>query len=171
VEEGVLVARSALRLAIKNRVIMATLRDGDPWNDTVMTELARAEIEALMGELAATAERLEASSAAPLKRRILSRTIIANLRQDAARQGERARILRRVVERLRETEEDADQTRALLTVARDDTLSELTQARLIPLDGTTKLTDEERLASIEGVKEDLRALLAQQELRDLPEGY
>ena len=69
IEEGVLVARSALRLSIKNSIIMLTLRDEKPWNDDDMIELARREIETLMAELTQTAERLEAASAAPRRAR------------------------------------------------------------------------------------------------------
>lgn len=167
VDEGVLVARSALRLAVKNRVIMTTLRDGAPWNDAVMTELARREIEALIDELSATATRLEASSATRQRTFGRPRRVVSNLRQDAEHERERARILRGVVERLRILEEDPEQTRALLAVAREETLTELTQARLIP--SGMEQTEEERRASIDAVKNDLLALLAQRELQDLPD--
>lgn len=148
VEEGVLVARSALRLAVKNRVIMATLRDGAPWDDIVMTELARAEVETLITEMVETAVRLEASSTTPIRGLGRSRKTLANLRQDARRQGERASILRRVIAQLRRLEDDPEQTRALLDIAREDTLNELTQARLIP--SGRELSEEELRASIEG---------------------
>lgn len=160
-------ARSALRLAVKNRVIMTTLRDEEPWDDVRMIELARTEVAALVGELMETADRLEASSTARLAMRGRGRSSLANLRQDAARHGERARILRFVIDRLRELETDTTQTRALLTIAREDTLTELTQARLIP--PGRELTEEALRESIEGVKEELRSMLAQHELRDLPE--
>jgi hypothetical protein len=104
VEEGVLVARSALRLAIKNSIIMLTLREETPWNDDDMIELARREIETLMAELTQTAERLEASSGAPRRTFGRSRRAAANARQDAEHQRTRARILRGVVDRLREIE-------------------------------------------------------------------
>ena len=166
VEEGVLVARSALRLSIKNSIIMLTLRDEKPWNDDDMIELARREIETLMAELTQTAERLEESSAAPRRTFGRSRRAAANARQDAEHQRTRARILRGVVDRLREIEEDPAQTHALLAVAREETLAELTQARLIPLGA-----EQERRASMDAVKEDLREQLALQQLKDLPEGY
>ena len=169
VEEGVLVARSALRLAIKNRIILLTLRDERPWNDDAMLELARREIETLMAELTQTAERLEAAGAAPRRLFGFSRRAAANARQDAEHQRTRARILRGVVHRLREIEEDPEQTRALLAVAREETLGELTQARLIPVG--IEQSEEERRASMDAVKDDLRELLALQQLRELPEGY
>ncbi|MER3390795.1 MAG: hypothetical protein RJQ01_12300 [Microcella sp.] len=169
VEEGVLVARSALRLAIKNRIILLTLRDETPWSDLTMIELARREIETLREELTQTAERLEAASATPRRLFGLSRRAAANRRQDAEHQRTRARILRGVVDRLREIEDDPAQTHALLAVAREETLAELTQARLIPRGA--EQSEEERRASIDAVKEDLREMLALQQLRDLPEGY
>ena len=169
VEEGVLVARSALRLSIKNRIIMLTLRDERPWDDDDMMEIARQEIESLMAELTQTAERLEASSAAPRRTFGLSRRAAANKRQDAEHQRTRARILRGVVDRLREIEEDPAQTHALLAVAREETLAELTQARLIPVGA--EQSEEERRVSMDAVKEDLREMLALQQLRELPEGY
>jgi hypothetical protein len=169
VEEGVLVARSALRLSIKNSIIMLTLRDEKLWNDDDMIELARREIETLMAELTQTAERLEESSAAPRKIFGRTRRAAANARQDAEHQRTRARILRGVVDRLREIEEDPAQTHALLAVAREEALAELTQARLIPLGA--EQSEDERRASMDAVKEDLREMLALQQLRELPEGY
>jgi len=167
VDEGVLVARSALRLAIKNRVIMATLRDERPWDDVVMTALARAEIENLIDEMEENAARLDANSAKPIRALGKSRTMLSNLRQDARRQGERARILRAVIAQLREIEDDPEQTRGLLRVARDETLSELTQARLIPLG--IELSDDEVRISIDAVKEDLKTMLAQRQVAEIPE--
>ncbi len=167
VDEGVLVARSALRLAIKNRVIMATLRDEKPWDDVVMTALARAEIESLIGEMEENAARLETNSAKPIRAFGKPRKVVANLRQDARRQGERATILRSVIAQLRVLEDDPEQTRALLRVARDETLGELTQARLIPLG--IELSDDERRISIDAVKEDLAAMLAQRQVAEIPE--
>src|SRR6476661_4943411 len=67
VDEGYLVAVSALRLATKNAIILTTLRDGGSWNEDHAIGLVQRAIDELVVELTATAERLteESRRAAP----------------------------------------------------------------------------------------------------------
>ena len=51
IDEGFIVALSAVRLSVKNGVIMRTVRDGAPWNEAEAVDLARRAIEALITEL------------------------------------------------------------------------------------------------------------------------
>src|SRR4051812_41389395 len=59
VEEGVMIASAALRLSMKNRLIVRALRDGDAYDDEWMTEAVRSEIDDLVDEKTADADRLE----------------------------------------------------------------------------------------------------------------
>ncbi len=153
VSEGVLVARSALRLAVKNGVIMSTLRDARPWNTDEVTMLAREAVDALIAELSATAVRLEADVAAqPIHGRGKKRRT-AEL--EAWRLELRARTARGVVQRLHVMHDDDAVISALVRVARDDTLMELTRARLQVENQHANQTPDERRIAMEGVASDL----------------
>ena len=167
IDEGYLVALSALRLAVKNGVILRTVRDGAPWNEAEATELARQAIESLARELDENATRLSNDSVAAAPTARASRSArsrrdqarIRRSRDEAARLAARSRTLRGVVERLRVAQDDAEVVRDLALRARDDTLSELMQARLIPRATPLLLTEEEQREAIAGVKADLQTLL------------
>lgn len=167
IEEGYIVALSALRLSVKNGVILSTIRDEAPWDERVASDLARAAIDALMAELASTAARLSDDSvrAAPTARDSRSastkreRERLTRRSDEAARLAARSRTLRGVVERLGVARDDDDLVRDLVLRARDDTLVELMQARLIPRAEQETLTPEEQREAIAGVKADLQRLL------------
>jgi hypothetical protein len=167
IEEGYLVALSALRLAVKNGVILRTIRDGAPWNEAEATELARQAIDSLARELDENATRLSNDSVAEAPTARASRSArsrrdqarIRRSREEAARLAARSRTLRGVVERLRTAHDDEAVVRDLALRARDDTLSELMQARLVPRATPLLLTDDEQREAIAGVKADLQTLL------------
>lgn len=153
VGEGVLVARSALRLAVKNGVIMSTLRDARPWNTDEVTVLAREAVDALMTELSATADRLEADLAAQPAHGRGKKRRTAEL--EAARLELRSRTARGVVQRLHLMRADDALISGLVQVARDDTLMELTRARLQVESQYANQTPDERRIAMEGVASDL----------------
>jgi hypothetical protein len=167
IDEGFIVALSAVRLSVKNGVIMRTVRDGEPWNEAEAIDLARRAIEALITELDETATRLshDSDAAAPTER--ASRTArsrrdqarIRRSRDEVVRLSARSRTLRGVVERLRAAHDDETIVRDLALRARDETLSELMQARLIPRAERVPVSDEEHREAIAGVKADLQRLL------------
>lgn len=167
IEEGYLVALSALRLAVKNGVIMRILRDGAAWNDEEAIEIAQQAIVALTDELRSTAARLSDDSLAAAPSARESRTArskreLARVRQqrdEADRLAARNSILRGVVEHLEAARDDGAFVLGLALRARDDTLGELMQARLIPRAQPMLLTEDEQREAIEGVKADLRQLL------------
>ena len=153
VSEGVLVARSALRLAVKNGIILSTVRDARPWNTDEVTTLAREAVDSLIAELSATADRLEAEAAAlPVPGRGKKRR---TAQLETSRLELRARTARGVVERLRLLQDDDSEIAGLVQVARDDTLSELTKARLQVENEYANQTAEERRVAMEGVASDL----------------
>jgi len=167
IDEGYLVARSALRLAVKNGVIMRILRDGAAWNDAAAAELARQAIDTLVVELRESTARLsdESVRAAPTAREsrgARSRRDLARVRrrhEEADRLAARSRVLRGVVTLLEGAHDDAGFVLELALRARDDTLGELMQARLIPLSQPQLLSEEEQREAIEGVKADLQRLI------------
>jgi|GEM_PF-2188562 len=165
VEEGLLVAQSALRLAVKNRVILATMRDGGEWNDAAMADVVRGEIDELLIELDADADRLHAASAAIAKRARRGFRLTPRQKKESERLATRARISRRVAERLRESRDDEAFVASVINLAREDSLRELLQPRLLPLDGPSTLTPKEQRIALRGVQVDLRKLIADYDAR------
>lgn len=167
IDEGFIVAMSALRLAVKNGVILRTVRDGAPWSEAEAIDLARRAIDALITELDETATRLshDSDAAAPTERAsrtARSRRELARIRHgrdEVARLSARSRTLRGVVERLTAASADDAVVRDLALRARDETLSELMQARLIPRAERMPMTDDEHREAVAGVKADLQRLL------------
>lgn len=163
IDEGHLVAVSALRLAIKNGMILSTIRDGEPWSEDAAAAIGRRAVDALVAELAATAEHLAAQASAPPAvggTRLRSpRARAAREREEAERIDGRRRTLLGVVERLRATREDDRLMHELAARARDDVLAELVHARLIPREGLVALSEDEQREAIEGVKADLQMLM------------
>jgi len=162
VDEGVLVARSALRMTLKNLVIMHSLRDAQPWQHDTITSLARDAVADLIAELGATAERIEADVERYVARAGRSSRTQRH-RAELSRLTMRARTARGVVERLRELHDDPEAIDALVRVARDDMLTELTQARLQPEREAMQQSDDERRAAMEGVVADLLELQQQRD--------
>ena len=156
VSEGVLVARSALRLTVKNGVIMSTLRDARPWNTDDVTVLAREAVDSLIAELNATAERLDADAAAVPTHGLRSRRRTAKL--EVARLELRASTARGVVRWLRRIRNDEAAIARLVETARDDTLTELTKARLQAEHEYDNQSPDERRIAMEGVAADLLEL-------------
>ena len=161
VGEGVLVARSALRLAVKNGVILATLRDARPWNTAHIESIAREAVDALIAELSATADRLEAEAAAhPVHGRGKKRH---DAERELSRLELRARTARGVVQRLHVMHDDEATIVRLVQVARDDTLMELTKARLQTEHELANQPDDHRRAAMQGVVADLLELQRQRD--------
>lgn len=167
IDEGYLVAVSALRLAVKNGVILHILRDGAPWSETQAVALAREALETLIAEQRAGAARLSEESvrAAPTPRETRrasskrDRARVRRKREEADRLAARSRTLRGVVERLEAARQDEQFLHELALRARSETLDELMQARLIPREPVIEQTEEERRESIAGVLADLQRLM------------
>jgi len=167
IDEGYLVALSALRMSVKNGIIMRILRDGAPWNEQAASELARRAIDTLVAELSETAVRLSNDSviAAPTARQsrgARSRRDVARVghgHDESERLGARSRVMRGVVDRLAGARDDTGFVLNLALRARDDTLGELMQARLTLRAQPQLLSEEEQREAIEGVKADLQLLI------------
>ena len=113
VDEGMLIATSAVRMAIKNRIIVAVLRDGAAFDTSGMAEEARAEFEVLADRNAESARRVwrdgdwddePQDDSAVARHRAIFLGLEAALRENAADDGTIAE---------------------LVTAARDDALAEV----------------------------------------------
>jgi hypothetical protein len=120
IEEGVLIAASAVRMTIKNQIIVAALRAHSDFDESMLTDAARADFIRLAEESDETAERLE--------RRREPRTPIHESKVDANRRKEhrrRPKVERQLALALR-AEADNEQTiSSLVARARDDASEEL----------------------------------------------
>ncbi len=176
VQEGALVALSAVRLATKNGLILSTLRERAPWREEKAIAIARRALLDLIDELEADADRIEiearsaaaaaraarvASVSSPGSRR--SRTERTRLRDEVKRLDARERSMRGVVARLRATAADEALRHEVVLRAREDALSELVHARLIPRAPAVALSPEEEREAIAGIKADLARLLEDHE--------
>lgn len=167
IEEGHLVAVAALRLAVKNGVILRILRDGADWSEPEAIALAREALETLIAEQRAGAERLETESA---RTRAITprahaggskreRARARRQREEAERLAARSHTLRGVVAKLEDARDDETFLHGLALRAREETLGELMQARLIPREPVIEQTEEQRRESIAGVLADLQRLM------------
>lgn len=68
VEDGVLIAVAGVRMAVKNRLIVASLREGEPYDANAYEAVARNELQKLCREKKRDAERTTSNE--NLKRRI-----------------------------------------------------------------------------------------------------
>jgi hypothetical protein len=59
VDEGVMISASAVRMSLKNRLIVAALRDHESYDPEGIADAAREQLAAVAAESAATADRLD----------------------------------------------------------------------------------------------------------------
>ena len=117
-----MISASAVRMAIKNRLIIAALRDAQAYDPAVLEALAREQFLTFADETDATARRLEADDASVDDR-------------EAYRRG--PEVFRSLAEALRREAGERDHVAALVARARDDAWQEVGRAIL------TRLTSSE----------------------------
>ena len=129
VDEGMLIALSAVRMAIKNRIIVGALRDHSDYVPADYARLTRQEIEAVARENDEDSTRVERLGS------YLSRTTgkgkgrdLENKRRDVVRLGRRRTLHDNVAARLRELAADDDAVTKLVEKARSDALQEINEA-------------------------------------------
>jgi hypothetical protein len=124
VDEGVLIALTAIRMTVKNRIIVGALRDDRPYLPAVYIEVAREEA----AELAHQNDDL----AARLKRRALARAEHGRPNPHESAESQRSELLRHVYTNLaaslREVSDDSTRMAELVESARQDAWSEIRQA-------------------------------------------
>ena len=129
VDEGMLIALSAVRMALKNRIIVGALRDHHDYNPTLYANLARQELQEVARQNDEDSTRVERLGSH------LARTTgkgkgreLENKRRDVIRLGRRRTLHDHVAERLREIAEDDETVGALVEKARADALQEINSA-------------------------------------------
>jgi nucleotidyltransferase/DNA polymerase involved in DNA repair len=157
VADAVLLASAAVRIAVKNLLIVRALReradfDEQWWRDTVAREL-----ELLAAENEADATRLGRVRAGTKKKRGRALAPDDYRARDAPVLKRRIRVLRKIAMRLREIAVDEDAVDALVGEARQAALHEITTARHDPSPRAT-VDPEERAAGLAQLAEDLAAL-------------
>ncbi|TFD95143.1 hypothetical protein E3T61_00450 [Cryobacterium lactosi] len=129
VDEGMLIALSAVRMALKNRIIVAALRDHNDYDPTLYAALAREELHEVARQNDEDSTRVERLGS------YLARTTgkgksrdLENKRRDVVRLGRRRTLHDHVAERLREIAEDDTRVAGIVEKARADALQEINDA-------------------------------------------
>jgi len=129
VDEGMLIALSAVRMALKNRIIVAALRDHNDYDPSVYAALARQELHEVARQNDEDSTRVERLGS------YLARTTgkgkgreLENKRRDVVRLGRRRTLHDNVAERLREIAADDDRVAEIVEKARADALQEINDA-------------------------------------------
>ena len=129
VDEGMLIALSAVRMALKNRIIVGALREHIDYAAADYARLARQELLEVARQNDEDSTRVERLGS------YLTRTTgsgkgreLENKRRDVVRLGRRRTLHDRVAERLRAIAEDEHQVAGLVDKARADALAEINEA-------------------------------------------
>lgn len=129
VDEGMLIAMAAVRMALKNRIIVGALREHADYDPAEYAALARQEL----GEVARQND--EDSTRVERLGSYLFRTTrsgkgreIENKRRDVIRLGRRRTLHDHVAERLRDLAADDERVAELVEKARADALEEINEA-------------------------------------------
>ncbi|WP_130177745.1 hypothetical protein [Cryobacterium sp. SO1] len=129
VDEGMLIALSAVRMALKNRIIVAALRDHNDYDPTLYASLAREELHEVARQNDEDSTRVKRLGSH------LSRTTrsgkgreVENQRRDVVRLGRRRTLHDHVAERLREIAADDTRVAGIVEKARADALQEINDA-------------------------------------------
>lgn len=160
VEDAALLATAAVRIAVKNLLIVRALREHADFDERWWRDAVAREFELLAGENEADATRLQAVRADTKKKRGRALTPDDYRARDAPVLKRRIRILRRIATRLREIATDEDAVLALVGEARQDALDEITAARHDP-SPRAAVDPEERAVGLAFLAHDLAALVAE----------
>ncbi|MCU1438264.1 MAG: hypothetical protein JWP66_1351 [Naasia sp.] len=125
VDEGVLIATSAVRLAAKNDLILRALRDGDEYDAGALAGAVRAELLALAEEKVEDARRVESVRRSVRRRFGVPRHQHDYRRADRAPLEKREQVNAALAVRLRALSEDDDYIRDIVARARDAALDEI----------------------------------------------
>lgn len=168
VDEGLLIALSAVRMAIKNRVIIGALRDFHDYDPDEYREIAVAQLAILVAQNKADARRVTRE-----KRSFVTAVWLSELtpdqRGDVKLLHRRRRVYKGLAAALRSVAADPDHLRQLVETARIDAGSEIgdaLQAKLIDrvIDPREPDYEFERPDRMRRLGDDLVTLLAAHEL-------
>ncbi len=125
IEEGVLLARYAVRMDVKNRIVVETIGDGDRFDADHAALQARGRLGVLQHEALESAARMAdvARTVAHVEGRAVHEHDYRSY--DRANLRRRRRVYRGVAERLAEIQSDDDAVAALVEQARNDAWGEI----------------------------------------------
>ena len=159
VEDAVLLATAAVRIAVKNLLIVRALRDGADYEESWWLATVAREFEVIADEKEADAARVAADRAVAKQRKGKARHPADYRTRDVPKLKKRMRILLAIAARLRALATDDDAVRRLMAEARQGALDEIASARNDP--GRAADTDPAaRDASLALLAEDLAELAA-----------
>lgn len=130
VEEGMLIAGAALRLAIKNLIIVTALREGDGASAPVLRLAVRDRVLELARERQVEAARLERAREGARGRRGPARSQDDYREEDAPTLILRAEVARLMARELRRSADDDEYLDAQLTIARRAALDDILRSKL-----------------------------------------
>ena len=122
VEDGVVISTAAVKMVVKNHIIVAALRDHLDFDIQDLADVARAEFVQLARENEETADRLESEPDDTSESPGPDNASKARRREEHVRRPEVHRLLGAA---LREASEDDDATEDLVIRARDDAADEI----------------------------------------------
>lgn len=163
IDEGVLIAGAAIRMAVKNKGILRTLRDRSDYDGAWYDQRVRKELRRLADEKAQDAERVthEIGSARGRSGKGEHASDFRSI--DVSRLERRRLLLTGLDARFRELAEDADYVHTLATASREMASSEISDsvkaAALRERGPVDRLTDDERETQLRRLKDDLANLL------------
>lgn len=157
VADAVTLATAAVRIAVKNLLIVRALRDSADYEQSWWLDAVAREFEVLAVENEADAARLEHVREATRRKRGRPQHPADFRAADAPVLRKRIRVLRRIATRLREIAADPAALAALMDDARRAALDEITTARHTP-EPSVKLDPEDRAIALMLLAGDLAAL-------------
>jgi len=132
VEDAVALAVAAVRIAVKNLLIVRALRDHADYEQEWWLRATAHEFEVIAREKDLDAARVDEDRALAKGRKGKARHPADFRTRDVPKLKKRARILRTIAERLRELATDRDALAALIEEARQGALDEIASARHDP---------------------------------------
>lgn len=169
VEEGVLIASSAVRMAVKNRIIVGALQQNNDFDVAAYAESARTELILLAKQNEADARRVARDTWSLNRRRILT-TLSPDELQDVRSFRFRRAVYSKLASALRALAADGARLTALVDGARDLAGGEIVDAvaaKLIALEVEPSDYAEhrqERIAQL--IDEDFAALFAERAIAE-----
>lgn len=126
VDAGMIIALAGVRMAVKNRIIVHTLRDRADYDEAWHVAVVRDEMLALASEKAEDARRISAARSAASHRQGLALHQSDYRRGDTVALGRRVAALRELSRRLEEAAESGDGAVRVVRAAQESALEEIT---------------------------------------------
>jgi hypothetical protein len=166
VDDGVMIALAAVRLAAKNRIILSAVRDRLDFDEVGLLRFVRTVLARVAEENDETAERVDAASQDPGLAPGVALDVAITIRDSHRRRPE---VHRALAARLRDLADDPPRVAELVAQAQDAAAAELTRAvaaqAAAPSYADDARYEEERPERVAGLAVDLLDLAEQAEIR------